>query len=400
MNNGLSPEQFKKEVRTIADEVGVKVKEIHIRSMKRKWASCSSKGRLTFNPALLEEQRDKRIEAILHELLHLRYHNHGRMFHRLLKHYTEKLLSISAQEKHLEGLKNKLSEGIIKKTANQKKMIEYSEVLSVALTDNDKELEDLKALKEDIAYVEEQGIDIEEGMYENLDSKMNLVLAQSNYTEDKLAYVSTDMASIISSSASSTAMTSLMIMDIESNIETNYQEKLSGLPSKKLNLLEKKDIGNQVKKYLKEFNESYYERYLAALRSASYNESEKLRQAVSSLRELFSNIIWKLAPNERLKSEGYVNVGEKPKRTDRFKYILQKGLNVNLNKLKEKTILNINIDQLESEYKKLYGEMSSIIHPDKTISKHSVNIVLQKYNFIINNLLKIWKYNKKAFQDT
>ncbi len=71
----------------IANDVGVQIKEIHIRRMTKKWASCSSKGRLTFDPSLLEESKEKRTEAVLHELLHLRYPNHGKMFHLALNEY-------------------------------------------------------------------------------------------------------------------------------------------------------------------------------------------------------------------------------------------------------------------------------------------------------------------------
>ncbi|MBE0461745.1 MAG: M48 family metallopeptidase, partial [Candidatus Aminicenantes bacterium] len=76
----ISAEDFKNEVRAWADEIGVAVKEIHLRNMKRKWASCSSRGRLTFDLKLLEKQSENRAEVIIHELLHLKYPNHGRMF--------------------------------------------------------------------------------------------------------------------------------------------------------------------------------------------------------------------------------------------------------------------------------------------------------------------------------
>ncbi len=85
----MNPVTFKSEVRKLADDIGVSVKEIHIRSMKNKWASCSSKGRLTFDPSLLTEKGKKRDEIILHELLHLRYPNHGKMFNRMLKYYSQ-----------------------------------------------------------------------------------------------------------------------------------------------------------------------------------------------------------------------------------------------------------------------------------------------------------------------
>lgn len=62
-------------------------KEIHIRQMKRKLASCSTRGRLTFDVSLLEEGAENPTRAILHELLHLKYPNHGKMFNSLLNAY-------------------------------------------------------------------------------------------------------------------------------------------------------------------------------------------------------------------------------------------------------------------------------------------------------------------------
>ena len=83
-------EDFKKEVLGWARELGVIPKEIHVRNMKRKWASCSSKGRLTFSLDLLNEELEVRARAIVHELLHLRYHNHGKMFKSLLISYLSR----------------------------------------------------------------------------------------------------------------------------------------------------------------------------------------------------------------------------------------------------------------------------------------------------------------------
>lgn len=86
-------EDFKKEVLKLAEEIGVEPKEIHIREMKRKWASCSSKGRLSFSFELLDQPKKKRVEAVIHELLHLKYSNHGEMFQSLLKAHLEKFLN-------------------------------------------------------------------------------------------------------------------------------------------------------------------------------------------------------------------------------------------------------------------------------------------------------------------
>ena len=81
---------FKKEIRDWADMIGVKPREIHVRKMTRKWASCSSRGRLTFSYALLNRSFAVRAKAIVHELLHLRYPSHNKMFKSLLNSYLGK----------------------------------------------------------------------------------------------------------------------------------------------------------------------------------------------------------------------------------------------------------------------------------------------------------------------
>jgi Predicted metal-dependent hydrolase len=86
----ISSEDFKQDVRAWAEEMGVEAKEIHLRKMKRKWASCSSRGRLTFDPSLLDKPKEVRVKVILHELLHLKYPNHGKMFNLLLNAYLRK----------------------------------------------------------------------------------------------------------------------------------------------------------------------------------------------------------------------------------------------------------------------------------------------------------------------
>jgi predicted metal-dependent hydrolase len=83
----ISRDSFKEEVQSWADRIGVKAKEIHIRPMKRKWASCSITGRFSFNEELLLEPPNFRKEVIVHELLHLKVPNHGRLFKALLKAY-------------------------------------------------------------------------------------------------------------------------------------------------------------------------------------------------------------------------------------------------------------------------------------------------------------------------
>ena len=78
---------FKSEVRAWARRIGAEPKEVPIRPMKRKWASCSSLGRLTFNTDLLKESASFRREVIVHELLYLKLPNHRKLFKALLKAY-------------------------------------------------------------------------------------------------------------------------------------------------------------------------------------------------------------------------------------------------------------------------------------------------------------------------
>jgi len=55
--------------------------------MRRKWASCSRKGRLTFDAALLHLDREFGEYVIVHELIHLKVPNHGPVFSALLGAY-------------------------------------------------------------------------------------------------------------------------------------------------------------------------------------------------------------------------------------------------------------------------------------------------------------------------
>lgn len=93
----IAPEEFKKDVLMLAKEVGVNPREIYIQTMKRKWASCSSRGRLTFDKELLNEPEEVRFKIILHELLHLKYPNHGKMFQALLDTYLKRSIDLDLQ---------------------------------------------------------------------------------------------------------------------------------------------------------------------------------------------------------------------------------------------------------------------------------------------------------------
>jgi predicted metal-dependent hydrolase len=83
----VSRDLFKAEVQVWVQRIGVEPKEVHIRPMTRKWGSCSTAGRLTFNEELLTQPAEFRRRVIVEELLHLKVPNHGKLFKALLKSY-------------------------------------------------------------------------------------------------------------------------------------------------------------------------------------------------------------------------------------------------------------------------------------------------------------------------
>jgi predicted metal-dependent hydrolase len=82
-------ETFKDEVHAWAARLEVTPAAIHLCSMRRKWASCSSRGRVTFDRELLALPESFRREVVIHELLHLRVPNHGPLFRALLNTYLQ-----------------------------------------------------------------------------------------------------------------------------------------------------------------------------------------------------------------------------------------------------------------------------------------------------------------------
>ena len=82
-------EEFVERVEKWSTKIGVEYKEIHFRQMKKKWASCSTRGRLTFDPDINAEGIEFQDKSIVHELLHFRYPNHGKLFKQMLSMYLK-----------------------------------------------------------------------------------------------------------------------------------------------------------------------------------------------------------------------------------------------------------------------------------------------------------------------
>ena len=70
-----------------ADRMGVKVRQIHLRQMRQKWASISMNGRLTLNTDLRNLPAALTEFVIVHELVHLLVPNHGKLFKSFMSAY-------------------------------------------------------------------------------------------------------------------------------------------------------------------------------------------------------------------------------------------------------------------------------------------------------------------------
>ncbi len=81
---------FLAEVEAWASRIGVRPKVVQVRPMKRKWGSCSTAGRVSFDSDLLRQHTDFRKRVIVEELLHLRIPNHSKLFKALLGAYLRR----------------------------------------------------------------------------------------------------------------------------------------------------------------------------------------------------------------------------------------------------------------------------------------------------------------------
>jgi len=78
-------EKLNLRIRDWAARLDVRVRAVSIRKMQRKWASCSTAGRLTFDESLLSKSQGLQDYVIVHELLHVSVPNHGKLWKSLMR---------------------------------------------------------------------------------------------------------------------------------------------------------------------------------------------------------------------------------------------------------------------------------------------------------------------------
>jgi len=78
----------KHQVAQWASRIEVTPVRVQIQQMTKKWASCSPGGRISLSKDLLREDTAFQQVVIVHELLHLRVANHGKLFKSLMNAFV------------------------------------------------------------------------------------------------------------------------------------------------------------------------------------------------------------------------------------------------------------------------------------------------------------------------
>jgi predicted metal-dependent hydrolase len=76
---------FSRRVEYFSTKIGVRYGNIQVRNQKTRWGSCSSKGQLSFNWRLLLAPPDVLDYLVIHEVSHLKHHDHSQRFWNLVK---------------------------------------------------------------------------------------------------------------------------------------------------------------------------------------------------------------------------------------------------------------------------------------------------------------------------
>ncbi len=63
-----------------AEKLSLRPRTVRVARMTKKWGSCSARGTVTFAAELSDREEHLQDVVIVHELLHLRVRNHGRLF--------------------------------------------------------------------------------------------------------------------------------------------------------------------------------------------------------------------------------------------------------------------------------------------------------------------------------
>lgn len=91
----LAKAQLPKRLAELAARYGFTYNRVTIKHNATNWGSCSTRGNINLNLNLVRLPRVLQDYVLLHELSHLRHHDHGQAFHLLLEHLlTDNLVKL------------------------------------------------------------------------------------------------------------------------------------------------------------------------------------------------------------------------------------------------------------------------------------------------------------------
>ena len=79
-------EYLPRRLKELADQYGFTYNQVRIKHNVSNWGSCSAQGNINLNLNIMRLPKVLRDYILLHELCHLRHHDHGHAFHLLLEH--------------------------------------------------------------------------------------------------------------------------------------------------------------------------------------------------------------------------------------------------------------------------------------------------------------------------
>jgi len=104
-NGALTPSaRLKRRVDVWTVKLRVMPRVVRVQRMTRKWGSCSTAGTITLAVDLDDKDEGFQDFVIVHELLHLKVPNHGRLFKALMTAHVPKWRAFDAARKVARGV--------------------------------------------------------------------------------------------------------------------------------------------------------------------------------------------------------------------------------------------------------------------------------------------------------
>lgn len=74
---------------------------VGVRKMKTRWGTCRTNGKIMLNSELIKKRQELIDSVILHELCHLKHHNHGKEFYALLEKLMPQYRSLKKELRYI-----------------------------------------------------------------------------------------------------------------------------------------------------------------------------------------------------------------------------------------------------------------------------------------------------------